>query len=183
MVRQWRVDELPETPLEEVDMRYQELSVNRKGPEIPPEPYLEIQVIPEDPEEISVREGIHERIQAEIHHEDKEVETAVKEMLEIPLEWNEVPDLMTEDKDVRPTIEAAVKRKIDEVAWWRRKWRNEDDIHPEKHAHSPTVSRRTQNTEGFYSEDWNEALQELKMNGRRQINGKGLHRWCFVADV
>ena len=59
------------------------------------EPDLEIPVIPEDPEEIAVREGIHERIQAEIHHEDKEAKTMAEEIIEVPLEWNEVPDLMT----------------------------------------------------------------------------------------
>ena len=26
-------------------------------------------------------------------------------------------------------------------------------------------------------------LYRKKMNGRCQINIKGLHRWCFVADV
>ena len=36
---------------------------------------------------------------------------------------------------------AAVKQKIDELARGRRKWRKEDDIRPEKHAYSPTVSR------------------------------------------
>ena len=110
--------------------------------------------------EIAVREGIHERIQAEIHHEDKEAKDAVEEMLEVPPEWNDVPDLMMEDKDVRPATKAAVKRKIDEEALGRRKQRKEDDIHPEKREHSPTVSRRTWNLEGFFSEDWNEAQQE-----------------------
>ena len=79
----------------------------------------------------------------EIHHEDKEAETAAEEMLAVPPEWNEVPDLMMEDKDIRPTTLAAVKRKIDEVVRGRRKWRKEDDIRPEKRAHLPTVSRRT----------------------------------------
>ena len=37
-------------------------------------------------------------------------------MLEVPPEWNEVPDLMMRDKEVRPATEAAVKRKINEVA-------------------------------------------------------------------
>ena len=55
-------------------------------PEIPPEPALEIQLIPEDPEEIAVREGIHKRIQAEIHNEDKEAEARAEEMLEVPPE-------------------------------------------------------------------------------------------------
>ena len=67
---------------------------------------------------------------------------------------------MMEDKDVWPATGAAVKQKIDEVAWGRRKRQKEDYIRPEKHAHLPTVSWRTQNPEGFYSEDWNEALQE-----------------------
>ena len=67
---------------------------------------------------------------------------------------------MMEDKDIQPVTEAAVKQKIHEVTWGRRKQRKEDDINPEKHEHSPTVSWRTRNSEGFCSEDWNEALQE-----------------------
>ena len=34
------------------------------------EPDLEVPMILNDPEEMAVREGIHERIQAEIYHED-----------------------------------------------------------------------------------------------------------------
>ena len=56
-------------------MRSREPFVGRRDLEIPQEPELEIQVIPEDSEEIAVREGVHERIKSEIHHEDKEVET------------------------------------------------------------------------------------------------------------
>ena len=42
-----------------------------------------------------------------------------------------------------------------------KKRRKEDDIHPEEHEHSPTVSRRTQNPAGFYSGDnWDESKQE-----------------------
>ena len=55
-----------------MERRHIELSVDQRNPEIPPEPALEIQIIPEDPEEIAVREGIHERIQAEIHQGNKE---------------------------------------------------------------------------------------------------------------
>ena len=77
-------------------------------------------------------------------------------MLEVPREWNAVPDLMMEDKNVRTANEGVTKQKIDEVARGRRKRRKEDDIHPEKCAHSHTVSQRTQNPEGFYSEVWNE---------------------------
>ena len=52
------------------------------------EPDLEIPVISEDPEEIAVRVGIHERIQTEIHHEDKAAEAMAEEMLEVPPKWN-----------------------------------------------------------------------------------------------
>ena len=51
--------------------------------EITTEPALEIQVIPEDPEERAAREGIHNRIQAEIHDENKERDSRAKEMLEL----------------------------------------------------------------------------------------------------
>ena len=86
------------------------------SPEITAEPALEIQVIPEDPEEMAAREGIHERIQGEIHHENKEREARAEEMLEIPLEWNEVPDLIMEDGDILPENMRPDKRKRDEIS-------------------------------------------------------------------
>ena len=89
---------------------------------------------------IAEREGIHERIQLEIQHEDKEAEVRAEEMLEVPPAWNEVPDLMMEDKDGMMIMEAVTKRKRDEVAWGQRKLWKEDYIHPEKCEHSPTVS-------------------------------------------
>ena len=52
------------------------------------------------------------------------------------------------------------KWKRDEVVRGHRKRQKEDDIRPEKHEHSPTVSRRTRNSEGFYSEGWDESEQE-----------------------
>ena len=111
--------ELMELP--EVGARYQPEEQARH--ELHPEPDLEIPVIPEDPEEIAVRERIHEKIQAEIYHEDKEAEAAGEEILESPPEWKKVPDLMMEDEDVQQSTEAAVKRKIDEVAQGLRKER------------------------------------------------------------
>ena len=45
---------------------------------------------------------MHERIQAEIHRGNKEVEARVEEMLEVPPEWNKVPDLMMEENEVLP---------------------------------------------------------------------------------
>ena len=41
----------------------------------------------------------------------KEAETTAEAMLEVLPEWNEIPDLMMEDKDIRPATEAAVKQK------------------------------------------------------------------------
>ena len=67
---------------------------------------------------------------------------------------------MMEDKDVLPEAEGSTKRKRDEVARGRRKRQKEDDIRPEKPGHSHIVSLRTQNSEGFYSEDWDEVQQE-----------------------
>ena len=88
-------------PGEEKSVREAEERVGNKAedPEIPEAetgPYLEVPLIPEDPEVVKAREGIHERIQAEIQHEDKEAEVLVEEMIDASLAWNEVPDLMME---------------------------------------------------------------------------------------
>ena len=132
----------------------------QRNQKIPPEPELEIQIIPEDPKEIAVREGIHERIQAEIHQGNTEEEARAQEMLEVPSEWNEVPDLMMEEEDVLPQATESTKWRRDKISRGRRKRCKEDNIRPEKQGHSPTVSERIQNPEGFYSEDWNEVQQE-----------------------
>ena len=47
-------------------MGYIEPLADQRNLETPPEPALEVQIIPEYLEEIAVKEGIHERIQAEI---------------------------------------------------------------------------------------------------------------------
>ena len=70
---------LPEVSLGERERVYMETGPDPKSPEITAEPALDIQVIPEDPEETAAREGIHERIQWEIHHEDKEREARAEE--------------------------------------------------------------------------------------------------------
>ena len=77
---------------------------------------IDIQVIPEDPEEMAVREGIHKRIQVEMHHENKEIEARVEEMLEIPPKWNEVLDLMMEEGHILPEDTRPDKRKRDEIS-------------------------------------------------------------------
>ena len=150
--------ELPEATLGEVERRPIEPSVDQRNPEIPPEPALEIQIVPEDPKEIAVREGIH--------HEDKEAEARAEEMLEVSAEWNDVPDMIMEDKDVLPEAEGFTKQKRVEVARGRRKRRKEDDIRPEKRGHSPTVSRRIQSPEGLIL--WESGLSQVSL-----LNPKG----------
>ena len=108
--------ELPEAPLGEAERRSREPFVNWRDPERPPEPELEIYVTTENIEQVAVREGVHERIQAEILHGDKEAESTAEEMIEVPPEWNEVPDLMMEEEDFRPATVGATKQKRDEVA-------------------------------------------------------------------
>ena len=77
--------ELREAPLGEAERRPIEPSVDQRNPEIPPEPELQIQIVPENPEEIAVKEGIHKRIQVEIYHEDKEAEFRAEEQGRIQL--------------------------------------------------------------------------------------------------
>ena len=60
--------------------------------------------------------GINERIQAEIYHENKERAVQAEEMLEIPPEWNEVPDLILEDGDILPENMRPEKRRRDEIS-------------------------------------------------------------------
>ena len=83
-------------------------------------------------------------------------------MLEVPPEWNEVPDLMMEDENILLEAAGSTKRKRNEVARGRKKWRKEEDIQPEKRGHSPTVSQSLsiQNPDGLSSEDWNEVQRE-----------------------
>ena len=102
MVSQEEFLELLEAPIKELERGYIEPLADQRNPEIPPEPALEIQIIPEDPDEIAVREGIHERIQTEIHQGNKKEEASADETLEVPPEWNEFPDLVMEEEDVLP---------------------------------------------------------------------------------
>ena len=86
------------------------------NPEITAEPDLEVPMILDNPEEMAVREGIHERIQAEINHEDKEREAEAEEVLDIPPEWIEVQDLILEDGDIFSENMRPQKRMRDEVS-------------------------------------------------------------------
>ena len=102
-----------------------------------------------------------------------------EEMLVVPPGWNEVPYLMMEDKDVHPATKATVKRKIEKVARGRRKRWKEDYIRmtpcPQCHGEHG-IERISILKIGM-------KLNRKKMIGRRQINGKGFHRWCFMANA
>ena len=67
------------------------------NPEVLVAPDVEIPMIFDSPEEREMREGIHERIQAEIYHEDRERVFQAEERLDAPLGWNNVEDLIMED--------------------------------------------------------------------------------------
>ena len=80
---------------------------------------------------MAVREGIHERIQAEIYHEDREIEVQAEEMLDNPPEWNEVEDLVWAGGDIFEDMRTEKRRK-DEISPGGRKQRKEDNIRVEK---------------------------------------------------
>ena len=61
-------------------------------------PDAEIPMIFDSSEERKMREGIHKRIQAKIHHEDRERAFQAEERLDAPLGWNNVEDLIMEDR-------------------------------------------------------------------------------------
>ena len=115
-VDEGQLTELPDISLRVRDRVYMETVPGPRSPEIPTESTIDVQVIPDDPEEMAVREGIHERIQAEMHHGNKEIEARAEEMLRIPPEWNSVPDLMMEEGDILPEDSRPDKRKIDEIS-------------------------------------------------------------------
>ena len=77
---------LPKVPREEGDVGVREQPEDQRRPELYPESDLYIPILPE-------------RIQAKIQHKDNEVEVAEEVMLEIPPEWNAVPDLIMADEE------------------------------------------------------------------------------------
>ena len=165
---------LPEVSLNDVEVRVRAPSEDRRGPELYPELDLDILILPEDPEDpevIAERGGIHERIQSEIQHKDKEGEVVAEEMLEIPSALNEVPDQMMEDKDGVMITEADTKRKLRGRGNGGKKmisaWRNMKNL-PQYLGEHETQLDSIQRTGVSFN--------------RKKMNGKGFHRWCFVAD-
>ena len=86
------------------------------NPEIIAVPDLEVPMIFDSPKEMAMRVGIHERIQAEIYHEDRERAFQAEEMLDTPPGWNEVEDLIMDDGDILAENMRPEKRRRDEIA-------------------------------------------------------------------
>ena len=72
-VEEGELTELPEISVGERERVFMETRPDPLNPEITVEPDLEVpMILLDNPEEMAVREGIHERIQANIYHENKE---------------------------------------------------------------------------------------------------------------
>ena len=130
---------------------------------------------------MAVREGIHQRIQAEMHHENKEIEARAEEMLEIPPEWNEVLDLTMEEGDILPEDTRPDKQKRDEISRGQRKRRREDDIRQRNKNILPQYL-------GGYK-IWRDSIPKIgkktnkrKMIGKHQTSFRRSHRWCFATE-
>ena len=76
---------LPYIPVGDRDRVLRETCMDSVNPEVISVPDLEVPMIFKGPEEMAMREGIQERIQAEIYHEDRERAFQAKEMLDTPL--------------------------------------------------------------------------------------------------
>ena len=107
---------LSEIPVVDGERVFREMSMDPVNPEIIAVPDLETSMILDDPEEMAVREGIHERIQAKIYQEDRERAFQTEEMLDTPLGWNEVKDLILDDGDILSENTRPEKRRRDEIA-------------------------------------------------------------------
>ena len=80
-----------------------------------------------------------------------------------------------EDGDILPEDLRLDKQRRDEISQGQRKQRKEEDIRRKIREHSPTVSRRIQNPEGFFSEDWDEDKQEEDLtDGVLQLSPRDL---------
>ena len=85
--------ELPEIPVVDRERVLRKMWMDPVNPKIIAVPDLEVPMIFDSPEETAARNGIHERIQAEIYHEDRERVFQAEDMLDTPPEWNKVRDL------------------------------------------------------------------------------------------
>ena len=79
-------------------------------------PDADVPMIMDSPEEMEMREGIHKRIQAEIHQEAKEEAFQAEERLNAPQGWNEVEDLIMEDREILEENTRPEKRGREEIS-------------------------------------------------------------------
>ena len=130
----------------------------------------------------------------------------MEEMLEVPPECNEVPDLMMEEEDVLPEATGSTKGKRNEISRGGRKQRKEDNIWPEKQGNLATEislgRRKRQKEDNIRLEKWGHfptvsgdykiqrdsilkigiKFSKKKTSGKHQISGREFHRWCFVTE-
>ena len=125
MLDEGELTELLEVPREETEVRAREPPEDQGKNELHPEPALDIPMITKDPEVIAEREGVQREFKLRSNTKTREAEISEEVMLEIPPEWNAVPDLIMEDEEELMTTETDNKRKRDEVMRGRRKQRKE----------------------------------------------------------
>ena len=113
-VDEGELTELPEIPVRDVVFR--ETYMDPVNPEVLVALDVEIPMIFDSPEEREMREGIHERIQAEICHEDRERVFQAEERLDAPPGWKTVEYLILEDGEILAENMKPEKRRRDEVA-------------------------------------------------------------------
>ena len=106
--------ELPEIPVGDVVLR--ETCMDPVIPEVIATPDVDIPMIFDSPKEREMREGIHERIQGEICHEDTERVFQAEERLDAPPGWNDVEDLIMDDGEILAENMKPEKRRRDEGA-------------------------------------------------------------------
>ena len=100
-------------------------------------------------------------------------EARAEEMLEVPLEWNEVPDLMMEEEDVLPETTESPEGGENDGRKTISSWRNED-TRPQYHRgykiqrdSIPKIGTKT---------------NKRKMSGKHQTSFRRSHRWCFATE-
>ena len=96
-------------------------------------------------------------------------------MLEVPPEWNEVPDLMMEDKDVLPEAEGSTKQKRENGGRKMISDLRNKHIRPQCLGGHKTQRASILKIEIKFS--------RKKTNGKHQIIGRESYRWCFVVEV
>ena len=109
-----KLTELPEIPVGDVVLR--ETCLGPDNSEVMDNPEADVPMILDSPEEMEMREGIHERIQAEIHQEARKEAFQAEERLNAPLGWNDVEDLIMEDGEILEKITRLKKRRREEIS-------------------------------------------------------------------